>query len=201
MNIHFSQTNEICPGRSSWIRAPVRLFFPGQQARLSRFLSRYRTRDTGNSKLLVSVPSGSANEVEAMETVSELRGLISEYGFDATTVKVDERLTCLVTLKYNLPGVAQLPIVDLGIPPGFEVDPAAFDELREDGLIDRYELTGPQVILYLRRIEQGAPVKFSYRLKAKYPVRAKTPTTTAYRYYQPEEKAEAAPVVLTVSPQ
>ncbi|MGI9426790.1 MAG: CpaD family pilus assembly protein [Hyphomicrobiaceae bacterium] len=61
---------------------------PAQRARLGRFLSRYRSRDMGNSKLLVSVPSGSANEVEAMEAVSELRLLISEYGFDATTVKV-----------------------------------------------------------------------------------------------------------------
>ena len=61
---------------------------PGQQARLSRFLSRYKARDTGNSKLHLSVPSGSANEVEAMQVVTEMRHLIGEYGFDPTLVKV-----------------------------------------------------------------------------------------------------------------
>ena len=59
-----------------------------QQSRLGRFLSRYRAGDMGNSKLLVSVPSGSANEVEAIQTVADLRHLISEYGFDSTTVKI-----------------------------------------------------------------------------------------------------------------
>ena len=41
----------------------------------------------GNSKLLISVPSGSANEVEAIQAVAEMRHLISEYGFDQTTVE------------------------------------------------------------------------------------------------------------------
>ena len=61
---------------------------PNQQARLSRFLSRYKARDTGNSNLLVHVPSGSANEVEAMQAVGELRQLIGEHGFDPTLVMV-----------------------------------------------------------------------------------------------------------------
>lgn len=59
-----------------------------EQSRVSHFLSKYRARDMGNSKLFVSVPSGSANEVEAMQAVADLRHMISEYGFDATTVQV-----------------------------------------------------------------------------------------------------------------
>ena len=59
-----------------------------QQSRLGRFLSRYRAGDMGNSQLLISVPSGSANEVEAIQTVADLRHLIAEYGFDPTTVKI-----------------------------------------------------------------------------------------------------------------
>ncbi len=61
---------------------------PRQQARVSRFLARQRVRDVGNSKLYVAVPSGSANEVEAMQAVTDLRHLISEHGYDTTTVKV-----------------------------------------------------------------------------------------------------------------
>jgi hypothetical protein len=41
-------------------------------------------------------------------------------------------------------------------------------------------------------------VEFSFRMKAKYPVRAKTPPSTAYQYYEPEIRSHAEPVVLTV---
>ena len=58
------------------------------EARVSGFLHRYRSSDMGNSKLLLSVPSGSVNEVEAMQAVAEIRHLITEFGFDATTVKI-----------------------------------------------------------------------------------------------------------------
>ncbi|MGI9521020.1 MAG: CpaD family pilus assembly protein [Hyphomicrobiaceae bacterium] len=61
---------------------------PGQQARIGRFLTRYRSRDMGDSKLIVSVPSGSSNEVEAVQAVAELRHMIADHGFDATTVRV-----------------------------------------------------------------------------------------------------------------
>ncbi len=61
---------------------------PRQQSRISHFLAKYRARDMGNSKLFVSVPSGSANEVEAIQAVADLRHMIGEYGFDPTTVKV-----------------------------------------------------------------------------------------------------------------
>lgn len=59
-----------------------------QRMRVSRFLMKYRTQDMGNSKLLIEVPSGSANEVAAMEGMVDLRHMISEHGFDATNVQI-----------------------------------------------------------------------------------------------------------------
>ena len=118
--------------------------------------------------------------------------------YDAESVKQDATLGCRVTLRYNRPGAAQMTIVDLGIPPGFEVLTDAFDRMKEKGVIERYTLTGRQIILYFREIPSGAPIEFSYLLKAKFPVRAKTPLSRAYQYYEPEVRAEAAPVVLTV---
>ncbi len=52
-----------------------------QAAQVSDFLARYRGRDSGNSKLVIAVPTGSANEGAAMRAVAHLRQLISEYGF------------------------------------------------------------------------------------------------------------------------
>jgi anti-sigma factor RsiW len=118
--------------------------------------------------------------------------------YDATTVKKDDLLKCRVSIRYNREGAAEMTIVDLGIPPGFELQPEAFESLKERRVIERYSVTGRQAILYLRQIRGNHPVEFEYRLKAKFPVRAKTPVSTVYQYYEPEVRAEAAPVLLTV---
>jgi len=120
--------------------------------------------------------------------------------YDASQVKKDELLRCEVTIACNRPPneVLRMTIVDLGIPPGFQVLTEDFEALVEKGVIQRFTLTGRQVILYFDKIRGGKGVKFQYRLRAKYPVRAKTPATQIYQYYEPEVRDEAQPVVLTV---
>ena len=95
-------------------------------------------------------------------------------------------------------GTAEMTIVDLGIPPGFDVLPEYFQELKDEGMIERYSITGRQVILYFREISSKEPIVFTYELKAKFPVKAKTPKSTAYQYYEPEIRAEAQPVEIKV---
>jgi pilus assembly protein CpaD len=57
-----------------------------QVEQVSDFLARYRATDSGNSKLVIAVPSGSANEGAAMRAVSHMRQMIREYGFSESTV-------------------------------------------------------------------------------------------------------------------
>ncbi len=57
-----------------------------QVGQVSDFLARYRAMDSGNSKLVIAVPSGSANEGAAMRAVAHLRQLIQEFGFSESTV-------------------------------------------------------------------------------------------------------------------
>jgi hypothetical protein len=38
-------------------------------------------------------------------------------------------------------------------------------------------------------MEKDKPLTFSYQLKAKFPVKAQTPKSTAYEYYNPSIKA------------
>ena len=59
---------------------------PSQAAQVSDFLARYRSKDSGNSKLVIGVPSGSPNEGAAMRAVANLREMIREYGFSESTV-------------------------------------------------------------------------------------------------------------------
>jgi pilus assembly protein CpaD len=62
---------------------------PAQRASLIEFLRRYRAGDSGNSKLVIQVPSGTANEVASMHAVGEIRQLVSDQGFEDSMVAVE----------------------------------------------------------------------------------------------------------------
>lgn len=62
---------------------------PHQRAQTISFLQRYRAVDASNSRLVIEAPSGSANEVAAMQAVAEIRTLMSEVGFDPSDVAIE----------------------------------------------------------------------------------------------------------------
>ncbi len=62
---------------------------PTQRASVIDFLTRYRVADAGNSKLVISVPSGSANEVSAMNAVADMRPLLADQGFSESAVSIE----------------------------------------------------------------------------------------------------------------
>jgi pilus assembly protein CpaD len=62
---------------------------PGQRAQLYNFLEKYRANDSGNSKLVVSVPAGSSNEVASMHAVADIRPLLLERGFAENAVSIE----------------------------------------------------------------------------------------------------------------
>jgi len=134
----------------------------------------------------------------AQVEVPQEQELTIDVDYDTTTLKADDVLTCKVTVEYHRPGTADMTIVDLGIPPGFEVKPEFFQAMKEEDMIERYSITGRQVILYFREIRSKQPVEFTYELKAKFPVKAKAPKSVAYQYYEPEIRAEARPFELVV---
>ncbi len=122
-----------------------------------------------------------------------------EISYDKTELVKDDVLTANVLISNNRPAQANMVIVDLGIPPGFDVMAGDLAELVDDGSISRFNLTGRQIIVYLDVVDQKKPVEFSYRLKAKFPVKAKTPKSTVYEYYNPDIKDEALPQEITVN--
>ncbi len=122
-----------------------------------------------------------------------------ETDYRATSLAADDLLQVEVTLRYNRPGIAPMTLVDLGIPPGFEVEPASFQKLVENRVIQRFEPKGRQVTLYFDAIPGGGkPMVFEYALRAKFPVKAQAPASVAYQYYEPEVRDESEPVLLTV---
>jgi len=74
---------------------------PAQRAAMIDFLSKYRAADAGNSKLIISVPSGSSNEVSAMNAVADMRPILADQGFSESAVSIE---------PYHADGDPQPPI-------------------------------------------------------------------------------------------
>ncbi len=120
--------------------------------------------------------------------------------YDRTSLAVNDTVNAGVVVKLNAPVVVKMALVDLGVPPGFTVLTEDLDRLVENRTISRYELTGRQIVLYIENLTQEQPLRFTYRLLARFPLRAQTPPTAAYDYYNPTTLAVQAPTAMVVSP-
>jgi hypothetical protein len=127
-----------------------------------------------------------------------------DVAYDRTRLAQDDIATATATVKNNLDKAANMVMVDLGIPPGFDLlseDLQAYVEKsreRKSGRLEKFSLTGTQAILYFDSIGAGDTVTLRFRLRAKYPVRARTFQSRVYEYYDPAVSAVARPVVLQV---
>lgn len=120
-----------------------------------------------------------------------------DVAYDKTKLTQDDVVTCRVKITNNIAASADMVIVDLGIPPGFSVETADLQTL-VGKQIQKYNLTSRQVILYIERIDYKKPLDFSFGLRAKFPIKAKTPTSKVYKYYEPEVETLAEPVNIEV---
>jgi len=132
-----------------------------------------------------------------------------DVAYDRTELAVNDTVGVDVTVSLSEPeGVAEQAIIDLGLPPGFTVETEdlarlvdRFRDLPDDyphAQIKRFELTGRQIILYVKNLNGTEPLTISYRLRAKFPLVAQTRASQAYDYYNPDASADAAPQLLTV---
>jgi pilus assembly protein CpaD len=62
---------------------------PKARAEVLDFAARFRGSDAGDSRLVILAPSGSGNEVAAMNAVQQIRGLLTDYGFSDSVVSVE----------------------------------------------------------------------------------------------------------------
>jgi pilus assembly protein CpaD len=62
---------------------------PMQRARVLEFSSRSGASDAGNSRIVISAPSGGANEGSSMQAADEARRLLISTGYSETTIAVE----------------------------------------------------------------------------------------------------------------
>ena len=128
-----------------------------------------------------------------------------DVAYDRTRMAQDDIATATATVRNNLTKTANMVMIDLGIPPGFDLlseDLQDYQEKsagRRSGRLEKFSMTATQAMLYFNSIALGDTVRLSFRLRAKYPIRAQTFPSRAYEYYDPDVNSVARPVQLEVA--
>jgi A-macroglobulin receptor binding domain len=124
--------------------------------------------------------------------------------YDRTRLTQDDLATATATIRNHLAQAAGMVMVDLGIPAGFDLlseDLQAFQEKTaglRGGRLEKFNMTATQAILYFDAIPASGTVTLRYRLRAKYPIRARMFQSRVWEYYSPEVNSVARPVQIEV---
>jgi hypothetical protein len=135
---------------------------------------------------------------------AEKEPLSISVNYDRTKLAQDDIVTATATMRNNLPKTANMVMVDLGIPPGFDLLSEDLQDYQEksgsmkSGRLEKFNQTATQAILYFNSFAPGETVQLKFRLRAKYPIRARTFQSRVYEYYDPDVKSVARPVALEV---
>jgi hypothetical protein len=127
-----------------------------------------------------------------------------DVAYDRTRLAQDDLATASATVRNNLPKTANMVMVDLGIPPGFDLLSEDLQDYQEKSArhksahLSKFSQTATQALLYFDSFAPGEVVTLKYRLRAKYPIRARTFKSKVYEYYDPEIASVARPVQLEV---
>ena len=131
--------------------------------------------------------------------------LAIEVKYDRTRLAEDEIVTGTAKIRNNLEKTAKMVMVDLGIPPGFELLSEDLQKMVEktagakSGRLEKFTMTATQAILYFDSIAPRDSFEVRYRLRAKYPIQAQAFPSRVYEYYDPNINAIAKPVHFEVS--
>jgi hypothetical protein len=124
--------------------------------------------------------------------------------YDRTKLAQDDIVISTATMQNNLPKSANMVMVDLGIPPGFDLLSEDLQDYQEksaklkSGRLEKFSQTATQAILYFNAFAAGETVQLKFRLRAKYPIRTRTFQSRVYEYYDPDVRSVARPVSLEV---
>ena len=124
--------------------------------------------------------------------------------YDRTRLAQDQMVTGTATIRSNMDKTAEMVMVDLGIPPGFELLSEDLQSMVErtasakSGRLEKFSMTATQAILYFDSIAPHDSFEVRYRLRAKYPIRAQGFASRVYEYYDPSVNASAKPVLFEV---
>ncbi|MBL8891877.1 MAG: hypothetical protein JNL67_18015 [Planctomycetaceae bacterium] len=118
--------------------------------------------------------------------------------YDRQTLAVNDTIRATATISQDGATPVPMVMVDLPIPPGFEVETDELQNMVFQGTIEKFELKPGQVLVYLRVLRQKTPIELRYQLRATMPLEVSVTGGTVYEYYDPANRSSGASIKLEV---
>jgi uncharacterized protein YfaS (alpha-2-macroglobulin family) len=122
-----------------------------------------------------------------------------ELTYSRTELKVDDVLGVMATVTNRMTDAAPMVILDLPVPAGFALEADESAAWMKEMKIEKYQVSGRSVVVYLRGLGAGQSLDVGYRLRATMPGKVSVPPARAYEYYDPDKQGTSAAVRLTVT--
>ncbi|HXM36771.1 MAG TPA: hypothetical protein VN920_16360, partial [Pyrinomonadaceae bacterium] len=142
--------------------------------------------------------SASSATKDASARVGESSGLRLIAKFDRTAGKVGEEISCHVEVeRVGFRGYGMM-LAEIGLPPGADVDRASLETaMKSSGwAMSQYDILPDRVVVYLWPPAGG--VKFDFKFRPRFGLKAQTASSLIYDYYNPEARAVVAPTKFIV---
>ncbi len=124
--------------------------------------------------------------------------LVISHTYNKTQLTTNDIITSGVSIENNSSAAMNMVIVDLGIPPGFDVIESDLRHLVTQGVFQKYQLTPRQIIVYYDNIPSSGISTFTYQLKPRFPMKVQTGHSRVYDYYNPDVSGVSKPRFLQV---
>ena len=125
--------------------------------------------------------------------------LVVAVGWDHTQLAPGETTIATVTAANRGTARADMPIVTVGVPPGFDVEPADLERLVAARTVEKVQRNAREAIFYLDHLDAGKPLTFELHLRPRFASHVEAPPATVYEYYRPEHRGAGAVTRLEVA--
>ena len=119
--------------------------------------------------------------------------------YDPTDPDVGNPVTVTVAADNTSGTDHGMTLVGIPVPLGMAVKGSGLNNLKEDGVLQEWEVRDRTVMAYLEEFPAGASVQFSFELVPAYPVKTVVPPAFIYSYYNPGVRTVTAPTALMVA--
>jgi hypothetical protein len=194
----------------AWNGREQEVVIPAEQAEVMKQIDLSAGLKPGTQRLTLTETSGTAAgyqvafryhipEAGRPEKAEPLK-LELTYGRTARDVlKVDDLVPVTATVTNRMTDAAAMVILDLPVPAGFTPHTEDFDALK-DKMIEKYQVNGRSVVVYLRGLGAGQSLNLTYRLRATIAGKVSVPPARAYEYYDSDKQGTSGGARLTVTP-
>jgi type II secretory pathway pseudopilin PulG len=118
--------------------------------------------------------------------------------YERSELLVGDSVAAQAVVKNASAEALPMVLVDLPIPPGFDVDSSAIARLVAAGKVEKFQVNPRSVIVYLRSLAPASELQIAYSLRATVVAKVASRPAVAYEYYAPEHRAQSAGWELTV---